>query len=58
MKHDDHYMEAMRYIENAEEILKTAGNDGRYYDEEKYVKITCSLLVIKALKPYSKNGGN
>ena len=41
MKHNDPYLEAMRYIENAEEILKSAGKEGKYYIDDKYVKIAC-----------------
>jgi hypothetical protein len=41
MKHDDPYLEAIRYIENAEEILKSAGKEGKYYIDDKYVKIAC-----------------
>ena len=41
MKFDDSYKEAMRYIENADEILKSAGKDGRYYNDVKYVKTAC-----------------
>jgi hypothetical protein len=41
MKNENPYKESMRYIENAENILKSAGIDGRYYIDEKYVKIAC-----------------
>ncbi len=41
MKHEDPYKEAMCYIENAKEILKSAGKEGRYYIDDKYVKIAC-----------------
>ena len=55
MKHLDPYKEAMRYIENAENILQSAGKDGRYYIDEKYVKIACGaaysgiLLALDSL---------
>lgn len=42
MKYENPYQEAMRYVENAEDILKSAGKDGKYYIDEKYVKIACS----------------
>ncbi|MBM2817365.1 MAG: hypothetical protein HW421_4127 [Ignavibacteria bacterium] len=42
MKHENPYKEAMRYIENAEDILKSSGKDGKYYIDDKYVKIACS----------------
>jgi len=38
MKYDDPYKEAMRYIENARKQLDDAGIDGKFYDDEKYVK--------------------
>ena len=38
MKLENPYKEAMRYIENAEEDLKLAGKDGKFYIDEKYVK--------------------
>jgi hypothetical protein len=41
MKHENPYKEAMRYIENAREILKSANKDGKFYVDEKYVKIAC-----------------
>ena len=41
MKHDNPYEEAMRYVENAREILKSAGKDDKFYIDEKYVKIAC-----------------
>ncbi|MCX6155298.1 MAG: DUF5618 family protein [Candidatus Kapabacteria bacterium] len=41
MKHENPYLKAMRYIENAEDILKSAGKDGKYYVDDKYVKIAC-----------------
>lgn len=41
MKYDDPYKEAKRYLENAEEILQKAVKDGRYYTDDKYVKIAC-----------------
>jgi hypothetical protein len=41
MKHKDPYKEAMRYIENAYDILKSSGKEGRYYLDDKDVKIAC-----------------
>lgn len=38
MKHTDPYLEAMRYIQNAEELLEKAGKDGKFFVNEKYVK--------------------
>jgi hypothetical protein len=41
LKYKDPYKEAMRYIENAKDILKSSGREGRYYLDDKYVKIAC-----------------
>jgi hypothetical protein len=41
MIHKDPYLEAMRYIDNAKDILKSSCKEGRYYLEDKYVKIAC-----------------
>ena len=55
MKSNDPYNEALRYIENAEDILKSAGKEGRYYTDDKYVKIACGtaysgiLVALDAL---------
>ncbi len=38
MKTENPYQEAMRYIENAREQLKLAGKDGKFFEDEKYVK--------------------
>lgn len=50
------YEEAMRYIDNAKEILSTkAGKSGDYYNDPKYVKMACNtawngVLVILTAK--------
>jgi hypothetical protein len=49
MKYDNPYKEAMRYIENAEDILKSAGKEGRYYIDDKYVKIACGTAYSAIL---------
>lgn len=41
MIHENPYKEAMRYIENASDTLKLAGNDGKFYIDSKYVKTDC-----------------
>ena len=49
--------EAMRYIENARDTLKKAGKEGRYYLDDKYVKLACGIAysgVLKALDGYLK----
>ncbi len=43
MKTQDPYGEAMRYIENAREQLKLAGRDGKFYEDEKYVKTASGI---------------
>jgi hypothetical protein len=52
MKFDDPYKEAMRYIDNANETFKLAGQDGKFYVGEKYVKTACGTAysgILKAL---------
>ena len=49
MEYENPYQEAMRYVENAEEILKSAGKDGKYYIDQKYVKIACSTAYSAIL---------
>ena len=49
---EEYYNEAVRYMENAEEILKKAGKEGKYYLDDKYVKTACGTAyngVLKAL---------
>lgn len=50
MKIEDPYKEAMRYIENAEEDLKLAGKDGKFFVDEKYVKSACGIAYSGLLK--------
>jgi hypothetical protein len=50
MKYENPYLEAMRYIENAEEDLKLAGKDGKFYVDEKYVKSACGIAYSALLK--------
>ncbi len=50
MNDNDVYTEALRYIDNAKEVLSSkAGKDGDYYSDRKYVKMAshtayCGLL--------------
>lgn len=47
-----YHAEAMRYMENAEETLKKARKEGKYYQDEKYVKTASGIAyngVLKAL---------
>jgi hypothetical protein len=51
------YAEAMRYLANAKELLKKAGQDGRYYKDSKYVRIACGTAysgVLEALDAWFK----
>jgi hypothetical protein len=36
-----HYAEALRYMDNAKEILQKAGKENNYYNDIKYVRIAC-----------------
>jgi len=49
MKTKNAYKEAMRYIENAREDLKLAGKDGKFYDDEKYVKSASGIAYSGTL---------
>lgn len=49
MKLENPYQEAMRYIENARETLKSAGKDGKFYEDEKYVKTACGTAYSAAI---------
>ena len=50
MKHDDPYLESMRYIDNARQQLKQAGKEDNFYVDEKYVKTACGTAYSGALK--------
>ena len=50
MNHQNSYKEAMRYIENADDNLKLAGKDGKYYIDDKYVKTACGTAYSGLLK--------
>lgn len=53
--------EALRYLDNAREVLKKAGSeDNDYYSDPKYVKMACGTAysgVLIALDQYLKNKG-
>ena len=38
---EKYYGEAMRYMDNAKECLQKAQKDGRYYNDQKYVRMAC-----------------
>ena len=44
------YREAVRYMENASEILRTKGKKkNRYYEDEKYVRMACATAYNAVL---------
>jgi hypothetical protein len=50
-----YYYEAIRYMDNAKEVLKKAGKEDEFYNDEKYVKMSCGTAyngVLKALDGY------
>jgi hypothetical protein len=50
-----YYAEAIRYMDNAKEILKKAGKEDSYYSDKKYVRIACGTAyhgVLIALDAY------
>lgn len=50
-----YYTEAIRYMDNAAETLKKAGKEGKFYQDDKYVKTACGIAyngVLKALDGY------
>lgn len=55
------YKEAVRYIENASDILRTkAGKDGKYYNDAKYVRMACGTAyngVLLAVETFLENKG-
>ena len=38
---EEYYNEAVRYMDNAKEYLKTAKKEGNFYRDKKYVKTAC-----------------
>jgi Domain of unknown function (DUF5618) len=52
-----HYLEAIRYMDNAKETLKKAGKEDNYYQDLKYVKTACGTAyngVLIALETWLK----
>jgi len=50
-----YHTEALRYMDNAKDILQKAGKEYNYYIDDKYVKIACGTAynaVLKALDGY------
>lgn len=51
----EYYGGAMRYMENAKDLLRKAGKEDNRYKDEKYVKTACGTAyngVLKALDGY------
>ncbi|MDR0867195.1 MAG: DUF5618 family protein [Planctomycetota bacterium] len=47
-KQNAHY-EAARYLRNAEDTLKKAGQDGRWFLDQKYVSVACGTAYLGVL---------
>jgi len=46
----EHYTEAIRYMDNAKDVLKKAvREDDRYYKDKKYVKSACGIAYLGVL---------
>ena len=49
---EKYFSEAMRYMDNAKECLQKAQKEGKYYNDQKYVKMACGTAyngVLHAL---------
>jgi len=44
-----YYSEAIRYMDNAKECLKKAKKEGKYYNDQKYVKMACGTAYSGVL---------
>jgi uncharacterized protein (UPF0332 family) len=52
---EKYYSEAIRYMDNAKECLSKAKKDGKYYEDQKYVRMACGTAyngVLIALDGY------
>jgi hypothetical protein len=50
-----YYTEAIRYMDNAKDVLQKAQKDGKYYRDKKYVRIACGTAysgILVALDAY------
>ena len=45
-----YHSEAMRYMDNAKENLQKAQKEGKYYNDEKYVKMACGTAYSGLLE--------
>lgn len=48
MEYHDAYKKSMRYIENAKEQLSKAGKEGKFFEDDKYVKTACGTAYSGA----------
>ncbi|MDR3188846.1 MAG: DUF5618 family protein [Prevotellaceae bacterium] len=49
------YAEAIRYMDNAKDVLRKANKDGKYYSDRKYVRMACGTAysgILVALDAY------
>jgi hypothetical protein len=46
---ENYYLEALRFMDNAKEILKKAGKNSRYFKDAKYVKAACGIAYSAVL---------
>ena len=56
----EHYSEAMRYMDNAKEYLKSAQKEDNYYQDIKYVRTACGTAysgLLVALEGFMKIKG-
>ena len=52
---EKNYTEAIRYMDNAKEMLKKSNKEGKYYQDKKYVRMACGTAyngVLIALDTY------
>ena len=58
---ENRYREAVRYIENAADILRTKANkNGKYYEDGRYVRMACGTAyngVLLAIETYLEAKG-
>lgn len=55
-----YYTEANRYLDNANDVLKKAGKNGKYYLDSKYVSSACGIAykgVLVALTGFIQSRG-
>ena len=50
MKSENPYKEAIRYVDNARDILKLAGKEDKFYADVKYVQTACGTAYLGIMK--------